>query len=105
MPGNTPKELGNISDYDETKFREVIQEKYYYKNKGLKTWTFNSMWHFWHDIKVGDIIIARKGILGLVSDPNTKVIVRVQKKTKSYVNNQFETSTVGWILKHCEERK
>ena len=46
--------LGNISSYNEEKLREVIQEKYPDKNKAWKTWTFNSMWNFWYNIKVGD---------------------------------------------------
>lgn len=53
--------LGNISSYNEEKLREVIQEKYSDKNKAWKTWSFNSMWNFWQNIKVGDTIVARKG--------------------------------------------
>lgn len=54
-------ELGDISKYDETKLREEIEKHYSDKNKGFKTWSFNSLWNFYHNIQIDDIIIARKG--------------------------------------------
>jgi hypothetical protein len=29
--------------------------------QGQKTWYFNSVWNFWHNIQIDDIVIARRG--------------------------------------------
>lgn len=55
------KDLKDISSYDRVSLRKAIEEAYPSKNIGWQTWSFNSMWNFWHNISVGDIVIARKG--------------------------------------------
>jgi hypothetical protein len=54
-------DLGDISSLDEEGLRKLINDKYPDMTPGLKTWSFNSMWNFWHNIKENDIIIARRG--------------------------------------------
>lgn len=90
------KELGNISSCDETKLRDLIENKYSDKKEGDKTSTFNSMWRFWHEIKVGDFIVARKGTkriaaIGDVTQPafyNTGMgYDRVGRLTDNYYSN------------------
>ena len=55
------RELGDTSACDEKGLKALIDSKYGDKNTGWRTWSFNSMWRFWHEIKAGDVIIARKG--------------------------------------------
>lgn len=55
------KYLKDISSYDQDSLRKAIEEAYPSKSVGSQTWSFNSMWNFWHNISVDDIVIARKG--------------------------------------------
>jgi len=54
-------ELKDISSYDQGTLRKAIEETYPETKAGWKTWSFNSMRNFWHNIAVGDIVIARRG--------------------------------------------
>ncbi len=49
------RELGDISAYDEGELRNAIERQY------GNTRSFNMLWDFYHSIKEGDIVIARKG--------------------------------------------
>jgi restriction system protein len=54
-------QMGDISSFDENQLKEKIDKTYTDLNQGQKTLYFNSIWNFWHNIQLGDIIIARKG--------------------------------------------
>jgi restriction system protein len=49
------RDLGDISGYDEEKLRSAMEQEY------DSTRSFNMLWDFYHNVKVGDIVIARKG--------------------------------------------
>ena len=53
--------LGDISSFNENQLKEKINKIYNDLKPGVKTSYFNSLWNFWHNIQIGDIIIARKG--------------------------------------------
>ncbi len=53
--------LGDTSGYSREELRWAIEEEYTDKSRQSKSLSFNSMWRFWHEIKVGDIIVARRG--------------------------------------------
>lgn len=67
------KELGDISAYGESQLKAAI-EKTYPNNKSNQTLYFNMLWNFYHNIKPGDIVIARRGTkkvaaVGTVTQP------------------------------------
>jgi len=49
------RELGDISAYDEGELRTAVEREY------GNTRSFNMLWDFYHSVKEGDIVIARKG--------------------------------------------
>lgn len=49
------RELGDISAFGEEELRTFIEQKY------GNTRSFNMLWDFYHSVKEGDIVIARKG--------------------------------------------
>ena len=53
--------LGDISSLDENQLKEKFDKTYPDLNPGVKTSQCNSVWNFWHNIQLGDMIIARKG--------------------------------------------
>jgi len=53
--------LGDISSFTEDQLKVQIEKSYPDYKQGLKTWSFNSLWNFWHNIKLDDIVIARRG--------------------------------------------
>jgi len=53
--------MGDISSLNENQLKDKIEEIYPNLKPGVKTSYFNSLWNFWHNIQLGDIIIARKG--------------------------------------------
>jgi len=95
-------ELGDISTYDEAKLRQAIEDIYPDTKPQWKTWSFNSMWNFWHEIAPGDIVIARRGTkriaaVGTVTGPafcdKERGYDRVAKLTDDYYSNFI---TVKW---------
>lgn len=54
-------EAGDVSKYDETQLRSVIEKEYAHKTKGSKTRLFNTMWQFYNGITEGDIVMGRRG--------------------------------------------
>ena len=54
-------ELGDVSSLNEGQLKERIEKAYPDVKPGIKTSYFNSVWNFWHNIKIDDIIIARRG--------------------------------------------
>ncbi len=82
--------LGNISALDETKLREAVSKTYpreANESRGCNTRIFNSMWHFWHDIQIGDVIVARKG---------TKRIAAIGTVTRTaFYNEEMGYESVG----------
>lgn len=90
------RELGDVSLCNEAQLRDITEQKYQDKNKAWKTWTFNSMWNFWHSIQIGDIILARKGRkcisgIGEVTQPafydEEMGYERVEKLTQDFYSN------------------
>ena len=55
------RELGDISGCGESELKAAIEQTYSNESAGNKTKYFNMLWNFYHNIQVGDIIIARKG--------------------------------------------
>lgn len=55
------RELGNTFGYDENKLRTEIENAYPDKSPSQVTGSFNRFWNFCHEIKPGDIVVARKG--------------------------------------------
>jgi len=54
-------EMGDVSLFDENQLKQKIDSTFPEYKTGSKTLSFNSVWNFWHNIKIDDIIIARKG--------------------------------------------
>ena len=61
------RELGDIASYKKDKLEEVIGDTYTDATQRANALSFGAMWNFWHEIKKGDTIIARKGIKQLVA--------------------------------------
>lgn len=89
-------ELGDTSACDEKGLKALIDGKFGDKNTGWRTWAFNSMWRFWHEIKAGDVIVARKGTkriagIGIVTRTafydSSRGYDRVDKLTDDYYSN------------------
>ncbi len=89
-------DLGNISSLDEEGLRKLIDKKYPDTTPGWKTWSFNSIWNFWHNIREEDVIIARRGTkkiagIGRVTRTafynETMGYERVAKLTKDFYSN------------------
>src|SRR5688572_24655929 len=55
------QELGDISTLDKDELRDRYQEKFAGASPGTITRTVNMLWNFFHGIKEGDIVLARKG--------------------------------------------
>lgn len=55
------RELGDVSSYDRDQLEKAFKEKWPGAKKGGISYFVNAMWNFWHEIQVGDIVIARKG--------------------------------------------
>lgn len=53
--------LGEISNYDEDQLKAAIANTFPDKTSATQTRCFNMIWNFFHTIKPGDIVIARKG--------------------------------------------
>ncbi|MGA7195347.1 MAG: PDDEXK nuclease domain-containing protein [Anaerolineales bacterium] len=49
------REIGDVSSLGESELRTIFQETYGH------TKSFNMVWNFYHNIQVGDIVIARRG--------------------------------------------
>ena len=54
-------DLGDVSRLDKNQLQTVIAQAYPDKSPQTKTKILNMIWSFFHDIEIGDIIIARKG--------------------------------------------
>ncbi|MBA4348704.1 MAG: hypothetical protein C0415_01760 [Thermodesulfovibrio sp.] len=78
-------ELGNISNLNEKELKELIKSTYPKSSLGINTFSFNVLWNFYHNISIGDIVIARKG---------TKKIAGIGKviKTAFYSKEDGEES-------------
>ncbi len=55
------KELENFSRYTKDELKDAIERTYTTYNATTKTRVLNMLWNFYHEVKVGDIIIARRG--------------------------------------------
>ena len=66
--------LGDVSSFNEKQLKEKIDEVYSDSKPGQKILYFNSVWKFWNDIKIDDIVIARRG---------TKKIASIGKVTRT----------------------
>lgn len=71
--------LGDISSFTEEQLKVKIEQSYPEYKQGQKTWSFNSLWNFWHNIQIDDIVIARKG---------RKRIAAIGKVTKTAFYNE-----------------
>ncbi len=54
-------ELGDISSFDKDQIRATCEEKYGGANPGTVTKIVNMLWNFFHEIKDGDMVVARRG--------------------------------------------
>ena len=71
--------LGDISSFTEDQLKKQIEKFYPDIKQGQKTSYFNSIWNFWHNIQIDDIVIARKG---------RKRIAAIGKVTKTAFFNE-----------------
>ncbi len=55
------EELGDISSLDEQGLRAAIDRTYAETSNQGKGMYFGMLWHFYHSIKLGDVILARQG--------------------------------------------
>jgi len=55
------RELGDVSSYDKDQLEKAVKERWPDAKKGTISSSVNAMWNFWHEIQVGDIVMARKG--------------------------------------------
>lgn len=53
--------LGNVSDCDEEQIREGIKKVYPDESKSGVSYIFKTLRNFYHEVKPGDYIIARRG--------------------------------------------
>jgi predicted Mrr-cat superfamily restriction endonuclease len=58
--GHTVKE--DLSSLPRVAFRSVCDKAYCEKTKAVQTKKFNMLWQFYNEIKIGDLITARKGL-------------------------------------------
>jgi len=85
------KDLGNISNLNEKELLILINETYPQMNQGVKTFSYNVMWNFWHNILIGDVIIARKGTKKIASVGKViKTAFYNEEKGKDSVNNSTD---------------
>jgi hypothetical protein len=54
-------ELGDISNYDENGLRTAIEHTYGNNSPASNAIVYSMLWNFYHNIQVGDIVVARKG--------------------------------------------
>lgn len=55
-------ELGDISSVSENQLSELIDRTYTDKTRVAKSLYRGMLWHFYHSIKLGDVVIARRGL-------------------------------------------
>ncbi len=67
-------ELGEISELSKSEIREKIEDTYPSMKKGQITRDTNCLWNFYHEVSVGDTVIARQG---------TKRIIGIGKVTRT----------------------
>lgn len=118
--------LGDISKYDEDQLKTFLAQAYPDKDQATKTKYFKTLWDFFHTIKAGDIIIARKGTkciaaVGIVTrtayfDDNKNTIASVPEDPHLYFldvnwldaprNKEFSVPVFGiqTLLKTSETR-
>jgi hypothetical protein len=61
------RELGDVSSYDKDQLEKAVKERWPKSTPGQISHTVNAIWNFWHEIEVGDIVIARKGTMQLAA--------------------------------------
>ena len=54
-------QMDDISSLNDNQLKDKIEKTYPEYKQGQRTSTFNSLWNFWYNIQIDDIIIARKG--------------------------------------------
>jgi hypothetical protein len=55
------RELGDISVYDKDQLEKAVKHKWPDLSSRRVKFAVDSMWNFWHEIEVDDIVVARKG--------------------------------------------
>jgi restriction system protein len=59
-------ELGDISKLSRSELEQHFRRTYPAKSKGVTTRELNSLWSFYHETTVGDVVLARRGRSRLV---------------------------------------
>jgi restriction system protein len=67
-------ELGDISELSKSEIREKLEDTYPSMHKGQVTRDTNCLWSFYHEVSIGDTMIARQG---------TKRIIGIGKVTRT----------------------
>ena len=81
--------LGNVSKMNEEKLKTKIKEVY---PKKTTSHTFNSIWKFYHEVGIGDVIIARKGrkkIIGIGEVTKTAFYDKKKGKERSFKKDKL----------------
>lgn len=55
------RELGDISSLDKEQLEKAIENTWPNDKPGAKAYSLNAVWNFWHEIQIGDVVIAKKG--------------------------------------------
>lgn len=55
------RELDDISSYDKSQLEEAVKAKWPDDKPKQTAFSVNALWNFWHEIEVGDTVVARKG--------------------------------------------
>jgi 5-methylcytosine-specific restriction enzyme B len=83
--------LGNIfrTSMNEEEYNSKYNNLFAPKSKRISTYDRKSFWQFWHDISVGDMVIARKGL---------KTIIGIgEVKNKAYYDENKGKARVGGL--------
>jgi hypothetical protein len=60
-------ELGDVSSLNRQQLRDLIERTYPNDRPGSHTACLGMMWSFYHAIQVGDIIVAKRGVMEIVA--------------------------------------
>lgn len=55
------RELGDTSSLNIEQLEKAIEDLWPNEKPGTKAYSLNAVWNFWHEIQIGDIVIAKKG--------------------------------------------
>lgn len=61
------RQLGDVSSYDKDQLEKAVEENRPESTPGQISYSTNAIWNFWHEIEVGDVVIARKGTMQLAA--------------------------------------